>query len=614
MCGIVAAFSRESGRIDQELLGRMAAVIRHRGPDDTGLWTSPATDRRSLGVGNQRLSIIDLAGGHQPFVSDDGQVAVVQNGEIYNYVELAAELAGTPFACRSHSDTEVLLRLYEQRGTGFLGKLNGMFGLAIADRRDGSLFIARDRVGVKPLYWCEHAGRILVASEIKCLLAAGMPAQVDEEALHHFLSLNYVPPPFTLFKGIRHVMPGTWLRADADGVTTGTWWTLAPQVEDLRATESWIEELDVLLDDAVRIRCRADVPFGAFLSGGVDSSTVVGLMARRLPQPVKTFTIGFDDPRFDESAFSRMAAERFGTEHICEKVAADLTDRWSLVTWHCDQPHGDVSFMPTHRVSELAVKHVKMVLTGDGGDELFAGYDKHRDFFTPSVAALPIGEFRRKYFESITLFRTSDKQALYTPELGGRLRGVSSFALVNAWFERAKHLDRINQALYLDTALLLPGNNLVKPDRMAMAVSLEARDPLLDPRLIELAFRMPGDLKLRDGGTKWIFKQAVAPLIGRDLAYRRKQMFTVPIGEWFKDRLKPLVQEVLLARRTLDRGLFDPAAITGLVERHLAGTANHTREIRALMAVEIWHRCFIDRQFDHAPTMGEIGIRSLRAN
>ncbi len=611
MCGIVAAFGVGT---DNELLARMAAVIRHRGPDDTGWWSQDG-----IGIGNQRLSIIDIAGGHQPFVSDDGLVAVVQNGEIYNYRELAAELAGTPYACRSGSDTEVLLRLYLKEGLGFLKRLNGMFAFAIADRRDGSLTVVRDRIGVKPLYVGEHAGRILFGSEIKCLFAAGMPAQPDHVALHHFLSLNYVPPPFTAFAGIRHVMPGTWVRCTRSGMipvmTSGTWWELPTAPEQQQSEADWIAEFNQVLDDATAIRLRADVPFGAFLSGGVDSTSVVGVMAKQLAAagkgPVKTFTIGFDDPRFDESAYARQAADRFATDHVCEQVAADMIGLWPLVTWHNDQPHGDVSFMPTWKVSQVAAKHVKMVLTGDGGDELFAGYDKHRDFFTAENALLSETDFRRRYFESITLFRTAAKAELYAPVMTAATAGNDSFAVVDALLARSQGLDRINRALYLDTALLLPGNNLVKPDRMGMAVSIEARNPLLDVRMVELAFRMPGSLKLRDGVTKYLFKQAVTPLIGRDLAYRKKQMFTVPVGEWFKDRLRPLVEEVLNDPRTLARGLFRPEQIRGMVDRHLSGQTNHTREIRALLAVELWFRTCIDRQFSHAPTMADLGITSV---
>ena len=607
MCGIVAAFG---AGIDEGLLGRMAGVIRHRGPDDTGLWA-----KDGLGLGNQRLSIIDLAGGHQPFVSDDGLVAVVQNGEIYNYRELAAELVGTSFACRSGSDTEVLLRLYLKEGLGFLSRLNGMFAFAIADRRDGSLTMVRDRLGVKPLYVTEHQGRTLFGSEIKCLLAAGVPAKPDLLALHHFLSLNYVPPPFTSFAGIRHVPPGSWLRVDHRGSTAGTWWELPSAPEKQQSEVQWIEEFNAILAAATDIRLRADVPFGAFLSGGVDSTSVVGHMARILQAqgkgPVKTFTIGFADPRFDESGYAKQAAERFGTDHVCEQVAADMIGLWPLMTWHNDQPHGDVSFMPTYRVSQVAAKHVKMVLTGDGGDELFAGYDKHRDFFTPAAAALDDGAFRRAYYESITLFRTSAKHDLYAPAMRSATAGDDSFALVDALMERSRGLDRINRALYVDTVLLLPGNNLVKPDRMGMAASIEARSPFLDVRMVEFAFSMPGALKLHNGVTKALFKKAVEPLIGHDLAYRKKQMFTVPVGEWFKDRLRPLVEEVLGDPRTRARGLFEPSAVDGLVSRHLSGQANHTREIRALLAIELWFRTCIDQQFPTAPSMKELGIHSI---
>ncbi len=607
MCGIIAAFDPRGG-LTRELLADMAAPIKHRGPDDTGLWTDG-----TLGIGNQRLSIIDLAGGHQPFISDDGLVAVVQNGEIYNYKELAAELAGTPFACRSGSDTEVLLRLYLKEGLGFLSRLNGMFAFAVADRRDHSLTVVRDRVGKKPLYVAEHAGRWLFGSEIKCLLAAGVPAVADPVGLHHALALNYVPPPFTAFQGIRHVAPGGVLRVDARGVHEHAWWKIPtdPEIQG-RSDQDWEREILDLLDDATALRLRADVPFGAFLSGGIDSSTVVGLMSRRLERPVATFTIGFPDPRFDESAFALAAAQRFGTDHHAEIVEPDLVDLWPTAIWHCDQPHGDASFMPTHVVSRSAVRWAKMVLTGDGGDELFAGYEKHRDFFAKQPADLSDAEFRRRYGASISVFSPQALASLYTAGQAQQVAGLRTADLLETHFQAASRLDRINQALYLDTALLLPGNNLVKPDRMAMANSLETRSPFLDVRLVELAFRMPGNLKLRDGETKWVLKQAVTPLIGRELAYRTKQMFTVPIGEWFKDRLRPLVEEVLLSERTAQRGWFAPAAVRTLVDEHMTGKANRTRELRLLIAIELWFRMWIDRTYSAPPTWADLGVTRVR--
>ncbi|WP_435634221.1 asparagine synthase (glutamine-hydrolyzing) [Pseudomonas solani] len=580
MCGIFGYFHRNGNSLAPEVLRAMGEAIQHRGPDDQGIFSIPG-----VALGNQRLSIIDIAGGHQPFISDDGQVVVVQNGEIFNHVELAHDLAETGYVCRSGSDTEVLLRLYEREGISFINKLNGMFAIAIYDGREQALYLVRDRIGVKPLYVHDDGCQLTFGSEIKSLLKAGVPCSpIDEEALHHYLTFNYVPAPYTLYQGIRHLMPGHVMKITRAGISDTRWWDLAA-IEPVygRSEADWIEEFNFILDDAVRLRLRSDVPFGAFLSGGVDSSTIVGLMARHMSEPVKTFCIGFSDPRYDESLFAQEAADRFGTQHIMERVEPDMLSLWRMATYHCDQPHGDVSFLPTYRVSALAAKHVKVVLTGDGGDELFAGYDKHKEFFSNSeVTSLPDNQFQRRYFDSISLFTHSQKLTLYKPEIAQRLRGVDSFDVAKPYFQAVSHQDRINQALYLDMQLLLSGNNLVKPDRMGMAVSLEARTPFLDYRMMEFAFRMPGELKLKDGVTKYLYKKAVSPLIGESLAYRKKQMFTVPVGEWFKTHKSDFCREAV------SKANFNNQAVDAMVEDHIAGRENRTREIRALIALKYW--------------------------
>lgn len=594
MCGIFGYWNPRREALADATLAAMGEALRHRGPDDAGLHHDRA---RGVAVGNRRLSIIDLAGGHQPFVSDDGRIAVVQNGEIFNHVELAAELRAKGVALRTHSDTEVILRLYEREGMACLQRLNGMFAIAIDDAREDALYLARDRIGVKPLYVMQAGETTLFASEIKAFWpypsAKRSVDAIDIEAVHHYLSFNYIPAPWTIWRSVRHVMPGTWQRFGRDGrVHTERWWRLADQAEAPQSFEAWAEECLSLLDDATRIRLRADVPFGAFLSGGVDSSTIVGLMARHVKEPVKTFCIGFEDPRYDESAFAAEAARRFGCDHTSEVAELNMLQRWPQVLAALDQPHGDASFMPTLRVSELAARHVKVVLTGDGGDELFAGYDKYAAFFArPGALALPQAAFERAYFDSISLFSPAAKAALYRPALRAQLQGLDSFeAAAQAWFAESRHFDRINQALYLDMQLLLSGNNLVKPDRMGMAVSIEARTPFLDWRVMEFAFRTPGAAKLApDGDKKHWLKRAVAPLIGEDLAHRKKQMFTVPIGDWFRAELHGWLRDTLTGSALLAEW-FEPEAITQLLDRHRSGEANFTRELRALAALAVWER------------------------
>jgi asparagine synthase (glutamine-hydrolysing) len=588
VCGIFGYWDRGRKALPGSALAEMARKLVHRGPDDEGIHHRPA---RGVAIGNRRLSIIDIAGGHQPFVSDDGRVAVVQNGEIFNYVELAAELRKQGVALRTSSDTEVILRLYEREGIACLSRLNGMFAIAIDDAREDALYLARDRIGVKPLYFSDDGRRAVFASEIKAMLpwvGTGAP-QVDMEAIHHYLSFNYIPAPWTVWQGIRHVMPGTWMKFTRSGVQNQRWWNLADQHERDFEFGEWAEEFMAILDDATRIRLRADVPWGAFLSGGVDSSTIVGLMARHVERPVKTFCIGFADPRYDESAFAAEAARRFGCEHTSEIAELNMLGRWPHVLYHLDQPHGDASFMPTLRVSELAAKHVKVVLTGDGGDELFAGYEKYSDFFTrPEAQALDPTAFQRRYFDSISLFQPAAKTALYRPEVAAQLAGIDSFeAAAGPWLEEATHFDRLNQALYLDMQLLLSGNNLVKPDRMGMAVSIEARTPFLDWRMMEFAFRSRGVTKLQGEDKKHWYKRAVVPLIGEDLAYRRKQMFTVPVGEWFRSSSYEWLRTTLGSSEMIG-AWFEPEAIASMLERHRSGQANFTRELRALAALALW--------------------------
>lgn len=584
MCGIFGYYHRDGRSLEYEVLAAMSEAIRHRGPDDRGIYID-----EGMAIGNQRLSIIDLQGGHQPFVSHDGQIIVVQNGEIFNHIELAKDLARAGYPCRTHSDTEVLLRLYESEGIGFLHKLNGMFAFAIIDKREQSMYIVRDRIGVKPLYVYDDGRQLTFASEIKSILKAGIPKPaMNKEALHHYLSFNYVPAPFTMYEGIKHLMPGHVMKVTPDGSETWRWWNLA-DVQPVygRGEREWIEEFDAIIDDAVRLRMRSDVPFGAFLSGGVDSSTIVGLMARHMVQPVKTFCIGFRDPRYDESSFAQAAANRFGTEHKMEVVEPDMLDLWPLATYHCDQPHGDVSFLPTYRVSELAVREVKVVLTGDGADELFAGYDKYKDFFSlPGIQFLDDDTFQRSYFDSISLFSAEGKHNLYSTEMRREICNLDSFDVAKPFFDAVPHQDRINQALFLDLQLLLSGNNLVKPDRMGMAVSLEARTPFLDYRMMEFAFRMPGELKLKSGETKYIYKKAVLGLIGEELAYRKKQMFTVPVGEWFKTSKKKYCEDRI---RYLGRvhSTFEGEALNIMLSEHVEG-GDKTRELRALIAHSNW--------------------------
>jgi asparagine synthase (glutamine-hydrolysing) len=587
MCGIFGYFDSNKKTIPPNTLKKMGDVIKHRGPDGYGCYHDQDS---AVALGNQRLAILDVEHGQQPFFTDDSSIIVVQNGEIFNHVELAQDLALDGHPCKTHCDTEVILRLYERDGIDGISKLNGMFAIAIYDKNIDTMYLIRDRVGEKPLYFSHDDGRVVFSSEIKSILQAVDKKSPNPEAINQFLAFNYVPPPLTIFDGVAHVMPGTYLKITNNSVEEFTWWDLS-KIEGKNQTESeWIEDFNSILDDAVRIRLRSDVPFGAFLSGGVDSSSVVGLMSKHLDIPVNTFCIGFNDPKYDESPFAQDAANRFGTKHVLGKVKSNMIDLWPMTTYHCDQPHGDISFLPTYKVAQLAAKKVKMVLTGDGADELFAGYDKYRDFFTDDISKLSDNEFQSKYLDNISLFNKESRKQLFSNDFKQQLNDLDVTSIIKPLFDKSKGMDRINQALYIDTMLLLPGNNLVKPDRMGMAVSIENRAPFLDYRMIELAFSMPGKLKLQQGETKYIYKKAVSSLIGEDLAYRKKQMFTVPVGEWFKTDLASMCEDLLLSKRTQARRLFNYDYVKKILRNHQNNVENNTREIRALMALEIWFR------------------------
>ncbi|MCP5086151.1 MAG: asparagine synthase (glutamine-hydrolyzing) [Rhodobacteraceae bacterium] len=593
MCGIFGAYNFNNTPVDPSVVDRMSSRLQHRGPDADGAFQS----ERAV-LGNRRLSIIDpTTASNQPLFSNDGQVVLVQNGEIYNYIELREELIrlGAEFA--TTGDTEVLLRAYEHWGKSFVTRLNGMFAIAVFDRSDSRLLLYRDRLGVKPLYIAGNAqdGRIWFASEIKSILSNGNSYPPNTAAIAKYLALNYIPQPDTAFSGITHLEPGHWAEITPDSIDINCYWDLnaVHQQPDMSSADCQAGILR-LLDDATRIRMRSDTPFGAFLSGGLDSSSVVGFMSQHAPRPLHTFSIGFDDPRFDETEFARMAARRFGTLHVSQNADHDVAAMWPRFIWQCDQPHGDVSFMPMDMVSKLASREVKMVLTGDGGDELFAGYEKYLAVFPEGKTDHLKDGWQEAAVRSTGLLLGDQPANLLAGSLRDAFFDTDPYRPLSDKIRNAGGQDPINQLLLAETTTLLPGNNLVKPDRMAMANSLEVRSPYLDYRMVELAFAIPGHLKLAGGQTKAVLKKAVQPLLGDQLTYRKKQMFTVPVGEWFRQALAGYCREVLLDGRLEARGLFKMPTISDMIDTHIAGTQNHTRQLRALISLEIWYRLFID--------------------
>ncbi|MCA1633285.1 MAG: asparagine synthase (glutamine-hydrolyzing) [Acidobacteria bacterium] len=626
MCGIAGFVGEVDARRAEgerrDVLERMCRVIAHRGPDDQGTLL-----RGRAALGMRRLSIIDLAGGHQPLSGCDAALSIVFNGEIYNYRELQRNLEARGHTFKTSSDTEAIVHAFEEYGTGCVEHLRGMFAFALWDERKESLFIARDRVGKKPLYYTlTPRGTLIFGSELKSLLAhPEVGREIDPAALDAYLTYGYVPDPLSIFRGVEKLPPGHHLIFEGGRVRVEQFWDFKFEESGRRREEDYLDELRALLDEAVRIRLVADVPLGAFLSGGVDSSTVVGLMARHTAQPVKTFSIGFNEDSYNELKYARIAARHFKTDHHEFVVTPDICSVVDELVWHFDEPFADSSSIPTYMVSKLAREHVKVVLSGDGGDELFAGYtryviDRRRSGFARlprfvreglmqrAARRLPHGARGRnfihdvafdgldRYLESVSIFTRLNKSALYTEDFRRSLNGGAArpSEMFRALAARSGSADPLDALLYLDSKTYLPGDILTKVDRMSMAASLEARVPLLDHRLIEFVTRVPSSLKIRGLETKYLLKRAVSDLVPAEILNRPKQGFGVPIEQWINQQLRDRVRGTLLEPLSLQRGFAEPRYVELLFDEHERGRRDHSTELWALFVLELWHRQFVD--------------------
>ena len=634
MCGI-AGFVESSRTMspfgpDQSraLVHRMCDVIRHRGPDDEGVWLD-----EGVALGMRRLSIIDLSTGHQPIHNEDQTVWIVFNGEIYNFRELRRELEGAGHRFYTSTDTEVIVHAYEEWGQGAITRLRGMFGLAIWDIRTRTLLVARDRIGIKPMYYATDNGRLYFGSELKSLLEApGLPRDLDAAALDHYLSFLYTPGDGSIFKSVRKLPPGHLMTWQDGRLTIEQYWQM-PVTETFTGSEDEaIAQLRAVLSDAVRSHMISDVPLGAFLSGGVDSSLVVGLMSELSSARVKTFSIGFDEPAFDELGHARRVADHFGTEHHEFVVQPDGVGILDKLIAHFDEPFADSSAIPTWYVSEMARRHVTVVLSGDGGDELFGGYDRYLphphvaafDRYSPRalrrVAALaadrlPHGargkNFLRhvgrddqgRYLDAIRFFGADEKPALLTPELQRAIDGPDAEARLARHFARLSPLPWPSQMMRFDAETYLPEDILTKVDRMSMAHSIESRVPLLDNEVIAFAATLPASMKIKNGRRKHVLKEVAATLLPRDIIDRKKQGFGVPLGTWFRGHLRELFADTLLSPTTLQRGYFQPAFVKRIVAEHLAGTRDHTLRLWQLLVFERWHREYVDRHSTAVPEL-----------
>jgi asparagine synthase (glutamine-hydrolysing) len=614
MCGIAGQLLRER-MAELADIRSMCDQIRYRGPDDEGYHLDGG-----CGLGMRRLSIIDLSTGHQPMSNEDGTIWVVFNGEIYNFQKLRAELIRAGHRFRTNSDTETLVHLYEEEGTAGIAKLRGMFAYAIWDSNNRSLLLVRDRFGKKPLYFAILPDGLYFGSELKCLRVAGVPLDIDHQALQLYFQFNYIPDPWSPYQAIRKLAPGGWLRYHANGKTVeGSYWRLPAPTEHAEAgfTEPAARDrLRQTFDEAVRMRLISDVPLGAFLSGGIDSSSVVASMALQTKAPVKTFSIGFEEPDFNELPLAALVARKYNTEHHEIIVRPNSVDLVSKLARHFDEPFADSSAIPTYLVSEFAARHVKVVLTGDGGDELFAGYQSFFDIQRQRPAdrvpwparkllsfiadLLPYSAYGKNYLRMISRPTALDRyfehgsphfllKSLLTPEwmppadAAYLTRTLAHCLLPNG-------ADVLTQALYFEATAQLTGDMLVKVDRMSMANSLEVRCPMLDDRLATLAAEIPHAWKLRNGRGKDIFIQALGDRLPAELLQQPKRGFGVPLALWFRGSLRSFLWDHLTSASFLNRGIVSPEFVRYLLREHDRGRRNNYHHLWKLLMLELWFR------------------------
>ena len=623
MCGIYGQLRFDGQSVARERLTAMGNAMIHRGPDDEGAFTAGP-----VGIGMRRLSIIDLAGGHQPFTALDGQLALVANGEVYNFQELRQQLEAAGHVFRSHSDCETILWGYLHWGLEtLLQKLNGMYAFALWDGRSEQLIVARDRIGIKPLYYHFDGKAFSFASEAKSLFPAGVQPALNKEALPAYLSLGYVPAPQTLFAGIQKLPVASVAVLKAGQLKLKSYWQIGSSLASYSESQ-WQEKVRAELDRATKMQMVADVPLGAFLSGGIDSSAVVAYMAKHASGPVKTYAIGFDGDAasryYNELPYARKVADLFGTEHHEILVKPDVARLLPQLLWQLDEPMADSAFLTTYLVSEFARRDVTVILSGVGGDELFGGYrrylgehyaaryqrlpgfarsglraiakklpaDRHNRWL--DLARLARGfilsadmPFEDRYRSYVQVFAPSAIQQLLGPVSGAR-------DPVHEAFARANNPDQLNRLLQVDAQTQLPDDLLLLTDKMSMAVSLECRVPLLDHELVELAAQMPASIKVKGGELKSLLKQSLRGLLPDEILYRKKRGFGAPMGAWLRGQLLPLMQQVLSPETVAARGLFAPAAVQQVMQEHMSQQADHTDHLQALLNLELWCRLYLD--------------------
>lgn len=632
MCGIAGIVDLAGRGVDKPLLQRICRSLVHRGPDDEGYFT-----HGEVGLAQRRLSIIDLSSGHQPMANEDETIWVTFNGEIYNFQELRESLLARGHRFATHSDTEVILHSYEEYGPACVSQFRGMFAFALWDGPRRTLLLARDRVGKKPLFYIQTAGQFVFASELQALLQhPEVPREPDLFCLDEYLTYGYIPAPRTIYKGILKLPSAHVLTVQLQEkplppkIQLERYWQLAYAPKHTLREEEAVEGLLEVLTEAVKLRLIADVPLGALLSGGIDSSLVVALMSRLSQQPIKTFSIGFQEEEFDELPFARLVAQRYQTEHHELVVRPSALEVLPTLVRHYGEPFADSSAVPSYYVARLTRQHVTVALNGDGGDESFAGYERYLgsrmadrlqgiSFLLRGLSGLAslvipdslprrsrLRQARRfleaaalprpqRYLRWMTYLTAAQKSALYTPELKSQLARHDASAWLLGVFEAVQKdgLEGLDTLLSVDVRSYLPYDLLVKMDIATMACSLEARSPLLDHKVMEFAARLPCHFKLRQTTLKYLLKEASSPLLPRENLQRRKMGFGVPVGSWMRQELRPLLEDVLLGPAARTRSYFQPAPLRQLVEEHWSGKQDHSFPLWALLWLELWHREFL---------------------
>ena len=627
MCGICGKISLSSNaRIDEDLVRKMCSVLEHRGPDDEGIYLS--MDKVSVGLGHRRLSVIDISSaGHQPMSNEDGTVRVVMNGEIYNFIELKERLAEIGHIFKSHTDTEVILHLYEEKGVDCLNDLRGPFAFAIWDERKKRLFIARDRIGKKPLYYIYRDQTLIFASEIKAIIQdPEVLVEVNRSAVTDYLTYGYVPTPESMFKGIMKLPPAHFMIYEKGNIKIERYWELDFSKKVKLSESEYCSRIMDLLEEAVRIRMTSDVPLGAFLSGGIDSSAIVYMMSKSSSRAVKTFSIGFEDREYSELKFAKVIADRFGTEHREYIVKPNAIEILPKLVWHYNEPYADSSALPSYYVAKMTRQEVTVALNGDGGDECFGGYERFmaaryaeylkiipapfmkaiagqlpeslglKDFRTRLKRFLLMSSrpYRERHYNWVSIFRDNEKGDLFSDLFKSEIKDRDSFSYLDNAFNRCKSKDMVDLVMSTDIMTNLLDDLLVKMDIATMANSLEGRSPFLDHKMMEFCAAMPSNMKIKGTKLKYIIKKALSLVLPKEILSRGKMGFGVPLDSWFRGELKGYSHEILLSDKCIKRGYFKRDALKRILDEHCAGKVNGGARIWSLLFLELWHRIFMD--------------------